>query len=72
MTTQYNFVASAALSCGVAISALVTFFTLQVFGIEPKWWGNAVVSEGCDGTGRCLLKTLPENEYFGPRVGEFS
>ena len=39
--------------------------------IEPDWWGNKVIYEGCDGTGSCVLQTLPEGEYFGPRIGQF-
>lgn len=72
MYEQYNFVASAALSCGVAISAIIIFFSVQISETEAVWWGNTVVSEGCDGEGGCIMKTLPEGEYFGPRIGEFS
>jgi OPT family small oligopeptide transporter len=71
MVQQYNFVASAAFSCGVAISAVVIFFAVQISDIQVDWWGNSVVSSGCDGSGDCVLKVLPEGEYFGPRVGEF-
>ncbi|GJJ70025.1 hypothetical protein EMPS_02374 [Entomortierella parvispora] len=38
---RFNYVMSAALDSGVAISALVIFFTLQVHGIDfPSWWGT--------------------------------
>jgi OPT family small oligopeptide transporter len=68
---KYNFVTSAAFSCAIALSGIVIFFALQIFEIELKWWGNTVVNEGCDGSGDCVLKVLPEGEYFGPRIGEF-
>lgn len=68
---QYNFVTSAAFSCAVAISGIVIFFALQISDIELNWWGNSVVGEGCDGSGGCVLKVLPEGEYFGARIGEF-
>jgi hypothetical protein len=70
-THQYNYVTSAAFSCAIAISGIVIFFALQMSEIELNWWGNSVVSKGCDGTGDCVLKVLPEGEYFGPRIGEF-
>ncbi|KAF9933665.1 hypothetical protein FBU30_004908 [Linnemannia zychae] len=39
--SKYNYVMSAALDAGVAISALVIFFALQNNGIKmPTWWGN--------------------------------
>ncbi|KAF9096029.1 hypothetical protein BGX29_008765 [Mortierella sp. GBA35] len=38
---RFNYVLSAALDSGVAVSALVIFFTLQIHGVEfPKWWGT--------------------------------
>ncbi|GJJ74323.1 hypothetical protein EMPS_06681 [Entomortierella parvispora] len=39
--SKYNYVMSAALDAGVAISALVIFFALQNNNIKmPQWWGN--------------------------------
>jgi len=38
---RFNYIMSAALDSGVALSALVIFFTLQVHGIDfPPWWGT--------------------------------
>ncbi|KAF4447556.1 Sexual differentiation process protein isp4 [Fusarium austroafricanum] len=68
---KYNYILSAAFSAGVALSALVMFFSLQYNNINLDWWGNRVPFEGCDGTQSCLLKTLTPGEYFGPRLGEF-
>jgi len=69
---QYNFVTSAAFSCAIAISGIVIFFTLQVWEISLTWWGNTVIEEGCDGSGPCVLMTLAEGDFFGPKIGEFS
>ncbi|CAM1506483.1 Fc.00g061240.m01.CDS01 [Cosmosporella sp. VM-42] len=71
--SKYNFVLSAAFSAGIAISALVTFFALQYHNIELTWWGNTIPFQGCEGNSStsCLLETLPGDEYFGPRIGEF-
>jgi len=72
--SKYNFVTSAALSCAIAISGIVIFFALQINDIELPWWGNDVLSEGCDATGQCVRLKLntEEGEYFGPRMGEWS
>lgn len=38
---RFNYVLSAALDSGVALAALVVFFTLQMQGIDfPSWWGT--------------------------------
>ncbi|KAF9381272.1 hypothetical protein CPC16_009916, partial [Podila verticillata] len=38
---RYNYLTSAALDTGVAVSGLVIFFTIQVWeGGFPYWWGN--------------------------------
>ncbi|KAF7536611.1 hypothetical protein G7Z17_g13018 [Cylindrodendrum hubeiense] len=69
--SKYNFVLSAAWSCGIAIAGIIIFFTLQYNGDDFNWWGNDVAYRGCEDTA-CTLKTLKEGEYFGPRIGEFS
>jgi hypothetical protein len=43
-----------------------------VWEIELSWVGNSVNASGCDATGKCTRLVLPEGEYFGPRIGEFS
>jgi len=37
---KYNYVLSAALDSGIAVSGLVIFFAFQYWGTEIKWWGN--------------------------------
>ncbi|PHH61762.1 hypothetical protein CDD81_7973 [Ophiocordyceps australis] len=69
--SKYNFVLSAAWSCGIAISGIIIFFSLQYTGTHLDWWGNRVVEQGCEGN-VCALKTLAPGEYFGPRIGQFS
>ncbi|KAF7301839.1 OPT oligopeptide transporter [Mycena indigotica] len=70
--TKYNYVLSAALDAGVAVSAVLIFFILQY----PKggtigentiqtWWGNTVYSNTLDGSRVGLLKVAP-GETFGP------
>jgi OPT family small oligopeptide transporter len=70
--TRYNFILSAALDSGVAIAAIVIFFTLQF----PKggrigettvqvWKGNTIWYENADGR-YAAIKPIPESGFFGP------
>jgi len=69
--SKYNFVLSAAFSCGIAISAVVIFFSLQYSGIDfPEWAGNGGDVQGCEAK-PCPLMKLAPGDYFGPRVGEW-
>ncbi|KAH6659271.1 OPT oligopeptide transporter [Truncatella angustata] len=63
--SKYNFVLSAAFSAGIAISAIIMFFTVGWYGVEIEWWGNTQASVGCEGGG-CTLKTLADGERFYP------
>jgi OPT family small oligopeptide transporter len=67
---KYNYVLSAALTAGVAISALVMFFAVGYNPISLKWWGTTVSGAGADGAGKGLLP-LPARGYFGPEKGTF-
>ena len=46
---RYAFIFSAAMSCGVAMSALLIFFVFQNNNIQfPEWWGTGgVTGDGC-------------------------
>lgn len=70
LAQKYNFVLSAAWSCGIAIAGILIFFTLQWTETQFNWWGNDIPYEGCEGE-PCTLKTLDDGEYFGPRIGNF-
>ncbi|PHH60168.1 hypothetical protein CDD81_2054 [Ophiocordyceps australis] len=63
---KYNFVLSAALSAGIAVAAIFMFFTVQWANVKINWWGNTVISKGCEGTTPCLGKTLAKGERFYP------
>ncbi|KAF9475507.1 OPT oligopeptide transporter [Pholiota conissans] len=69
---KYNYVLSAALDTGLAISILVIFFALQypkngAIGADniQSWWGNTVPFVGADGMGT-PIRTLAPGETFGP------
>ncbi|PFH59349.1 hypothetical protein XA68_12478 [Ophiocordyceps unilateralis] len=61
--SRYNYVLSASLSAGVAISAIVMLFSVQWAGITVDWWGNTQPFQGCEGK-PCRLYTLAEGERF--------
>jgi OPT family oligopeptide transporter len=72
--TKYNYVLSAALDSGVAVSAVLIFFCLQYplngnIGIKTiqVWWGNTVYLNTADAKGTPLL-TVADGDYFGPRT----
>ncbi|KAE9392630.1 small oligopeptide transporter, partial [Gymnopus androsaceus JB14] len=68
--TKYNYVLSASLDSGVAVSTVVIFFCLQFpaagsIGAHTvqTWWGNTVFENTADGQGLSLL--TPPNGGFG-------
>ncbi|GKT92254.1 oligopeptide transporter protein [Colletotrichum tofieldiae] len=67
---KYNYVLSAALTAGVAVSALVMFFAVGYNPIALKWWGNTVSGAGVDGRQIGILP-IPGRGYFGPERGAF-
>ncbi|KAJ7237822.1 OPT oligopeptide transporter [Mycena rebaudengoi] len=70
--TKYNYVLSAALDSGVAVSAVLIFFILQyprdgAIGENTiqTWWGNTVYANTADWN-KTPMWTLGVNETFGP------
>lgn len=63
--SKYNFVLSASFSAAVAIAAIIMLFSVQWAEKEIEWWGNSVVSLGCEGKA-CRLKHLAPGERFYP------
>lgn len=69
--TKYNYVLSAALDSGVAISVVLIFFILQypmngAIGLNTiqKWWGNTVPFNNADGLATPMLTVKP-GDFFG-------
>ncbi|KAH7922249.1 small oligopeptide transporter [Leucogyrophana mollusca] len=69
--TKYNYVLSAAMDSGVAVSIILIFFILQypangTIGLNSiqKWWGNTVFLNTADGQSAALLP-IPESGTFG-------
>ncbi|KAH8424861.1 uncharacterized protein LDX57_002605 [Aspergillus melleus] len=63
---KYNYVLSAALDSGVAVSAIVIFFALVFPQVSLSWWGNNVNSGTVDSKGTPWL-VLGKNQTFGEK-----
>ncbi|KIJ19317.1 hypothetical protein PAXINDRAFT_174878 [Paxillus involutus ATCC 200175] len=70
--TKYNYVLSAALDSGVAVSVVLIFFCLQyplngTIGLNTvqTWWGNTVFLKTADGLGT-PYRSLSPGQTFGP------
>ncbi|KAK9450953.1 OPT oligopeptide transporter protein-domain-containing protein [Limtongia smithiae] len=69
---KYNYVLSAALTAGVAFSAIIIYFSVQYHAKTISWWGNDVISAGVDGgVGQQTRFALPEKGWFGLEPGEW-
>lgn len=64
---RFNYILSAALDSGVALSLIVIFFSLQLpkGGITLNWWGNTVWANTADAIGAPFYTVAP-GETFGP------
>ncbi|KAL1411400.1 hypothetical protein Q8F55_002356 [Vanrija albida] len=69
--SKYNYIANAAFSAGIAISAVIIFFTMNIPKLEIAWWGNEVMYNGCEGAA-CRRLPLPDSGFFGPELGQFN
>ncbi|CAN3483673.1 oligopeptide transporter 2 [Diutina catenulata] len=70
---KYNYLLSAALTSGVALSGIIIFFAVQYHDKYIDWWGNSVSYVGVDGQGLARLNATLQapDGYFGPRKGDF-
>lgn len=68
--SKYNYVLSAALDCGVAVSTVIIFFCITLPAGSLDWWGNTVYTKTADGRGT-PYKSLPAQGYFGPPRGSW-
>ncbi|CUM63801.1 uncharacterized protein PRCAT00001385001 [Priceomyces carsonii] len=71
---KYNYIFYSGIQAGIAFSAVIIFFAVQYHDKYISWWGNNVILEGLDGEGGGPLfyPTKEMDNYFGPRIGEFS
>ncbi|KAL2870690.1 small oligopeptide transporter, OPT family [Aspergillus lucknowensis] len=67
--SKYNYVLSAALDSGVAVSTVFIFFCIVLPAGSLSWWGNEVFMATADGRGT-PWKGLPPEGFFGPPTWE--
>jgi len=65
---NYNYVTSAGLDTGLAISTIIIFLTLNLtLQTAPVWWGNTVVGSTMDANNEAIQSAPPVDPgYFGP------
>ena len=63
--SKYNYLLSASLDAGLAITTFFLFFCLYYPGVNLSWWGNNIADLTADGLGTPLV-TVPEGSTFGP------
>jgi hypothetical protein len=62
--SKYNYLLSAALDAGLAITTFFIFFCLYYPGVSFVWWGNTVGDTTADALGT-PLRTVPAGSHFG-------
>lgn len=68
---KYTYVMSSGFSAGIALSAIIIFFSVQYHAVDFSWWGNDVMYKGIDGDTSYRLKDIPDEGYFGPAPGSY-
>ncbi|KUI68534.1 Sexual differentiation process protein isp4 [Cytospora mali] len=64
---RFNYIVSAGLDSGLAISTIVVVLTLSLTNTEaPNWWGNNGAFNTMDYQGTAISKILKPGETFGP------
>ena len=65
--SNYNYLTSAGLDCGLAICTILIFFALQMWDYEPpNWWGNSVITNTLDWNNEAILEKVADGQTFGP------
>ncbi|EEP76496.1 OPT family small oligopeptide transporter [Uncinocarpus reesii 1704] len=66
---RYNYITSAALDTGLAISTIVIVTAFQLSNISfPSWWGNTTALQTMDQKGTAIIDPLAPGETFGPKT----
>lgn len=64
---HYNYVFSAGLDVGLALSTIVMFVCLQLWNVNfPSWWGTDIAANTLDASYMAVEATVPEGQKFGP------
>ena len=64
---RFNYITSAALDSGLAISSIVIFLTIKLTNTSPpNWWGNVGALNTMDSLDTAIQETVAEGQTFGP------
>ena len=64
---RFNYITSAALDSGLAISTILLVLTISLTNTDPpNWWGNVGIYNTMDALGTAVSKILPDGSTFGP------
>jgi hypothetical protein len=66
---RFNYITSAGLDSGLAISTIVVVLTLSLTNTPmTNWWGSDKALATMDSTDTAFLKLVPEGGTFGPKT----
>ena len=64
---RFNYITSAGLDVGLALSTIIIFLALQLTNqVPPQWWGNVGALNTLDYLDGSVQKTVPDGSTFGP------
>lgn len=67
---HYNYVTSAGMDTGLALSTIIIFFCLTLTNTSmTPWWGADKALETMDYTDTAIVRAVPARGYFGPEKG---
>ena len=69
-SSQFNYVLSAAMDVGTALSILVIFFALDLPGASVKWWGNTVYQNSEQSAQKSRFAKVNANDRVQLRTGQ--
>lgn len=65
---QFNYITSAGLDVGLALSTILIFLTLSLTGTSmTPWWGSTTALDTMDINGNAIVRPLADGETFGPK-----
>ena len=67
--SEYNYITSAGMDTGLALSTIIIFFCLTMTGTNmPSWWGVNVVGTTLDYNDAAIARVAPPGQPFGPKT----
>ncbi|PBP22617.1 small oligopeptide transporter-like protein [Diplocarpon rosae] len=67
--SRLNYLTSAGLDLGLAVSTLFIFFAFTLNNVEaPAWWGNTITTSTMDAMDTAVQASVAPGQHFGPDV----